>query len=137
MSKGFQPDGLRFLSEGFQNINQAAGTTYRATWAILNSASYGVPQRRRRFILVAFRDGREFQFPRATHANDHVTCWEAIGTLSEKKRSDLALKGRWAKLLPSIPEGENYLWHTNRGGGRPLFGWRTKYWSIPPEAGEE
>ena len=33
-------------------------------------------------------------------------------------------------LLPSIPEGENYLWHTNRGGGLQLFGWRTRYWSF-------
>jgi DNA (cytosine-5)-methyltransferase 1 len=33
-------------------------------------------------------------------------------------------------LLPSIPEGENYLWHTNRRGGTPLFGWRTRYWSF-------
>jgi DNA (cytosine-5)-methyltransferase 1 len=32
--------------------------------------------------------------------------------------------------LPSIPEGENYLWHTDRRGGLPLFGWRTRYWSF-------
>ena len=38
--------------------------------------------------------------------------------------------GKWADLLPSIPEGENYLWHTARGGGMPLFGWRTRYWSF-------
>src|SRR6185369_15502643 len=33
-------------------------------------------------------------------------------------------------LLPSIPEGENYLHHTPRKGGLPLFGWRTRYWSF-------
>jgi DNA (cytosine-5)-methyltransferase 1 len=43
---------------------------------------------------------------------------------------DLAVKGKWADLLPSIPEGENYLWHTDRGGGMPLFGWRRCYWSF-------
>jgi DNA (cytosine-5)-methyltransferase 1 len=32
--------------------------------------------------------------------------------------------------LKSIPEGKNYLWHTPRGGGEPLFGWRTRYWSF-------
>src|SRR5262249_1264138 len=42
----------------------------------------------------------------------------------------LAVGGKWADLLPSIPEGENYLWHTPRGGGLPLFGWRTRYWSF-------
>jgi DNA (cytosine-5)-methyltransferase 1 len=40
------------------------------------------------------------------------------------------VRGKWGALLPTIPEGENYLWHTNRGGGKPLFGWRTKYWSF-------
>jgi len=40
------------------------------------------------------------------------------------------MQGRWAGLLPSIPEGSNYLWHTPGKGGQPLFGWRTKYWSF-------
>jgi DNA (cytosine-5)-methyltransferase 1 len=40
------------------------------------------------------------------------------------------MRGKWAELLPSIPEGQNYLWHTERGGGEPLFGWRRRYWSF-------
>ncbi|MGH6827267.1 DNA cytosine methyltransferase, partial [Methyloceanibacter sp.] len=128
--EGFRRGGLRLVSAGLRQINRVAGTSYRASWTILNAADYGVPQKRRRFFLVAFRDGRDFEFPEATHINNPVTCWDAIGQLSKRKRSDLALKGRWAKLLPSIPEGRNYLWHTNRGGGDPLFGWRTKYWSF-------
>ena len=32
--------------------------------------------------------------------------------------------------MPTIPEGENYLWHTPRGSGLPLFGWRTRYWNF-------
>jgi DNA (cytosine-5)-methyltransferase 1 len=43
---------------------------------------------------------------------------------------DLDLSGAWADLLPSIPEGNNYLWHTSRGGGLPLFGWRRRFWSF-------
>jgi DNA (cytosine-5)-methyltransferase 1 len=128
--EGFRRDGLHFLLTKFRQINRAHGTSYRPTWKILNAADYGVPQSRRRLILIAFRDGKDFQFPEATHVGEHVTCWDAIGTFARKKRNDLALKGRWAKLLPSIPEGKNYLWHTNRGGGDPLFGWRTKYWSF-------
>ena len=42
----------------------------------------------------------------------------------------LTVGGKWADLLPTIPEGQNYLWHTNRGGGSQLFGWRTRYWSF-------
>jgi DNA (cytosine-5)-methyltransferase 1 len=37
---------------------------------------------------------------------------------------------KWADLLASVPEGRNYLWHTPRGGGEPLFGWRTRYWNF-------
>ena len=59
------------------------------------------------------------------------TAWDALGGLP-RRPIDPALKmgGKWAALLPSIPEGENYLWHTPRGRGIPLFGWRTRYWSF-------
>lgn len=42
----------------------------------------------------------------------------------------MKIGGYWSELVPSIPEGQNYLWHTKRGGGQPLFGWRTRYWSF-------
>jgi DNA (cytosine-5)-methyltransferase 1 len=96
----------------------------------LNAADFGIPQLRKRFFLVALRSGAEFQFPVASHAQRHVTCWQAIGPLAERPRNDLPVLGRWGPLLPSIPEGRNYLWHTDRGGGLPLFGWRTRYWSF-------
>jgi DNA (cytosine-5)-methyltransferase 1 len=40
------------------------------------------------------------------------------------------MSGKWAALLPSIPEGRNYLHHTERGDGLPLFGWRRRYWNF-------
>jgi len=58
------------------------------------------------------------------------TAWDAIGDLENPEDPSLAAKGIWGDLLPSIPEGHNYLWHTERGGGLPLFGWRTRYWSF-------
>jgi DNA (cytosine-5)-methyltransferase 1 len=128
--EGFRGAGLDFLLKGFLAINESEGTSYRPKWELVNAADFGVPQLRRRLILVAFRNGSEPRFPEPTHVNAHMTCWDAIGSLARKKRSDLAVKGRWAGLLPSIPEGHNYLWHTNRGGGQQLFGWRTKYWSF-------
>lgn len=63
-----------------------------------------------------------------------MTAWDAIGHLDSNTWSDhLSLTGRWADLLPSIPEGQNYQWHTPRNktpGSEPLFGWRTRYWSF-------
>ena len=43
---------------------------------------------------------------------------------------DLAPRGRWVGLIPSIPEGKNYWFHTDRGEGLPLFGWRRRFWSF-------
>jgi DNA (cytosine-5)-methyltransferase 1 len=140
-------EGLLFLEKATQVINREVGTRYTLSWSVLDAADYGVPQVRERFFLVAHRDGARFQFPAPTHGGDatineqlslritrprppHVPAWHAIGGLHSRSGEDLEMKGQWAALLPSIPEGENYLWHTSRKGGRPLFGWRTRYWSF-------
>ncbi|MEQ1715905.1 MAG: DNA cytosine methyltransferase [Hyphomicrobium sp.] len=139
-------EGFRALEKMAEDINRDAKTDYKLSWAVLNAADYGVPQQRVRFFLVGDREGRSFEFPPATHATidglqqgqlfgarptqSHVTAWDAIGGLEPDPSEALEVRGRWADLLPSIPEGQNYLWHTDRGGGKPLFGWRTRYWSF-------
>jgi DNA (cytosine-5)-methyltransferase 1 len=129
-------EGLdRFLA-GVEQVNRETGSSYRPVWQVVDAASYGVPQRRERVLIVASRDGKEFRFPEAMHgeSNDLVpyrTTWDALGDLPERLTDPaLELRGKWADLLPSVPEGENYLWHTARGGGMRLFGWRTRYWSF-------
>lgn len=139
-------EGFRFLQDATERINQEEGTDYTISWSVLNTADYGVPQARKRFFLVAHRDGDEFEFPTPTHAEDaeddrqrtmfddgrepYVTAWEAIGDVEPGEEESLDIGGKWADLVPSIPEGENYLWHTDRKGGEPLFGWRRRYWSF-------
>lgn len=131
-------EGLEYLLKQIEHINEEEDTSYRPVAAKLNAASYGVPQNRERVFVVASRDGRDFQFPRPTHGprgtrnlEPYHTAWDAIGRLAGKENDgSLAMGGKWAELLPSIPEGQNYLWHTSRGGGEPLFGWRTRYWSF-------
>jgi DNA (cytosine-5)-methyltransferase 1 len=59
-----------------------------------------------------------------------MTAWDAIGDLEDDDDPSLAMRGKWAELLPSIPEGGNYLYHTDRGEGMNLFGWRTRYWNF-------
>ncbi len=45
---------------------------YRVTYALLNAANYGVPQRRERVFIIGFRSDLEvkFAFPRQTHSLD-------------------------------------------------------------------
>ena len=102
---------------------------------LLNAADFGVPQFRERVFVVADREGKEFTPPTPTHGDGiglqpYRTAWDAIGDLAADEHDDLDLTGKWAALLPSVPEGQNYLWHTPEGGGAPLFGWRTRFWSF-------
>lgn len=138
-------EGLHYLQYRLDEINKKKGTKYSFAWKIINSAHFGVPQVRERIFIIGNRDGLQFRFPDPFFYDDFVsidnslipcevfrTAWDAIGDLDSDKLSPFPTKvgGQWGELLPSIPEGKNYLWHTNRGGGKELFGWRTRYWSF-------
>lgn len=137
---GGKDEAWKYLQSRFSDINACHGTAYSPQIIHVNSVDYGVPQSRERIFVIASRSGKQFQLPHPTHAKiprreqgllPYTTAWDAIGDLDTDEWSeDLQLTGKWAELLPSIPEGENYLWHTPRGGGNPLFGWRTRYWSF-------
>jgi DNA (cytosine-5)-methyltransferase 1 len=117
-----------WLERKLARVNDRHGTKYTPQYRILDAADYGVPQHRRRAIVVALRDGLDFEWPRPTHRQRRTTAWDAIGGI--KLRTLPTCTGSWTPLLPSIPEGKNYSWHTPRGGGLPLFGFRTRYWSF-------
>lgn len=134
-------EGLRLVTATLDSINREHGTAYTAAVKVLNAADYGVPQLRRRMFIVGARDGRPFHFPEPTHVDPataapddarprHMTAWDALHDAPALPNEDLRIKGRWADMLPSIPEGRNYLWHTSRGGGLPLFGWRRRFWNF-------
>jgi DNA (cytosine-5)-methyltransferase 1 len=151
-------EALRLLQNTVQAINRDVGTNYSFCWKVLNTANYGVPQVRERFFLVGARDGREFTFPEPTHAENPSeagagradptdqmalfagggwgspepwrTAWDALGDLDPEVVEGLQVTGKWGDLLASIPEGKNYLHHTDRGDGLSLFGWRRRYWTF-------
>jgi DNA (cytosine-5)-methyltransferase 1 len=127
--------GLTHLARGLKEINRRRGTRYDPQIVHVNAADYGVPQVRERVFVIAHVGGKMLDVPRPTHGPDapqpYRTCWDGIGDLDSPKFDEsLCVSGKWAKLLPAIPEGENYLWHTARSGGEPLFGWRTRFWSF-------
>ena len=130
-------EGLDLIERTVAAINRERGVHYDIRLAKLNAAWFGIPQLRERVFLVASRTGMPFVFPAATHAEGgakgilpYATTWDAIGDLPADLDPALKTRGKWADLLPTIPEGENYLFHTDRGGGLALFGWRRRYWSF-------
>lgn len=136
-------EGLTFVLDLVDKINRRQKTRYTPVFKVMCAADYGVPQLRNRLFLIAGREGQPFTFPEPRFvAHDepsqpsllplarHRTAWDAIGDLMPSADEDLAMRGKWADLLPSVPEGQNYLWHTDRGGGLPLFGWRRRFWSF-------
>ena len=134
-------EGLQLIHARLADINSVHRTKYGATIGTLNAADYGVPQLRKRIFVIGARNGTPFNFPAPTHGSPtdmtwsdarprHLTAWDALHDLAEPNDPDVAVKGKWADLVPTIPEGQNYLWHTDRSGGEPLFGWRRRYWSF-------
>ncbi len=138
-------EGLQFLNEEIGRINSRNKTNYSFEWSVINTADFGVPQIRERVFIIGFRDGTPFKFPMPTHFeppqpgelamippdSQYRTTWDSLGDLSQPKIPEsFAIGGKWKDLLPTIPPGKNYLYHTDRGDGVPLFKWRSRYWSF-------
>lgn len=60
---------------------------YSISTKVVNTADYGIPQKRKRVIIVGLRNGEPFEFPAATHSEDgsnfkrYVSVEEALGDL--------------------------------------------------------
>ncbi len=123
---------------------------YEITYRVVNTADYGIPQTRERFICVGVRRdyADKFVFPEKTHYNPHdeniteenkkdkkpwVTCKEAIGDLDIDLPEDVNMQAgsKHKDLLKLVPPGDNYLYFTaERGYPNPIFKWRSRYWSF-------
>lgn len=92
---------------------------YKINWAVLNTADYGIPQKRRRLIVLGSRK-MQLRFPAPTHGTDtgspHVSAMSILGS----EPIGIAPKSpvKYAKYpdLRSSP----YAGHIYNGGGRPL-----------------
>lgn len=77
------------------------GIGYNLKYKLLNAAEYGVPQERKRIILVGFKGENTFEYPKPTHGEGQglkpfVTLEEAIGDLPVIKSGEA--NNNYAKL---------------------------------------
>lgn len=135
--------GIAIVERWVKKINSHSKFNYRISFKVLNSADYGVPQRRERVFVIGSRTGQDFNFPQPTHgAKDSdavkngtlkpfVTPAQAFSKINYGKCSeDLKLGGKWKDLIPCVPPGENYQYFTEKGKGPELFEYRTRYWTF-------
>ena len=64
-------------------LNQFEALGYNVSWQVVLAADYGVPQKRRRLIIVGLREG-EFWFPKPTHGPQGHKPHVASGTIVSK-----------------------------------------------------
>jgi DNA (cytosine-5)-methyltransferase 1 len=126
-------------------LGVAEGVGYQCSWQVVNSADYGVPQIRERFILVGVGSGT-LSFPAPTHSkapgasllDTRLPPWRTAGEVLQELDTDENADdtghfagGQHHDLLRQIPPGDNYLFFTaKRGHPEPKFKWRSRYWSF-------
>jgi DNA (cytosine-5)-methyltransferase 1 len=128
-------EALNFL------IEKSIKLGYNITYKVINTANYGVPQTRKRFICVGVKNSLgTFVFPEETHnekgTNNRIpwiTCKAVLADLDfilpEEKKQKPGSKDY--ELLKKIPPGDNYLFFTEkRGCEKPLFKWKSRYWTF-------
>jgi DNA (cytosine-5)-methyltransferase 1 len=94
------------------------GLHYRVVMRVLNSANYGVPQRRERIFLVGFRadTGIDWHFPKATHSRDALlwaqwrneVYWD-LHRVARKDRMDRGAAKVRALKITDVPLEEPWL----------------------------
>ena len=75
-------DDLSIVREIISNLT---GSGYEVHTRLVEAWQFGVPQHRQRFILVALRDGRPFEWPAGTE--HRVTLRDAIGDLPDLRNT--------------------------------------------------
>jgi len=79
---------FELLKKAFEEIG------YTINAQLINAADFGVPQRRKRVLLVGLLNGKRFDFPKATHGDassglkKYVSVEEAIGDLPKASSNE-------------------------------------------------
>lgn len=93
---------------------------YNVAWQVVSAADYGVPQKRRRLIIVGMKKG-EFWFPKPTHGPQADQPHVASNTVVNKAQA-LGKPPECPVIYAKYPDPRRspYAGHVYNGGGRPI-----------------
>jgi DNA (cytosine-5)-methyltransferase 1 len=91
-------------------IAEFATLGYTLTYKKVLASEYGVPQNRRRFILVGLLNQLEFEFPFPSHNNQPISCKDAIDDLPEGSVDDgapypIQVNSQYQKIMRADSSG--------------------------------
>jgi len=153
--------GLRSANDGedLEAIREELeGDTYETECEVLNAAKFGVPQARKRILIVGTKSDTNFDFPKPTHTKDGcgdaeewISAEKALQefdvdeSIEEKGGYQNAIGSKYGPLLKDIPEGANYQHFSERKYDtdqeeyverseseleEKVFDWRTRHWNY-------
>lgn len=130
-------EALEFLEKKSKELG------YNINYKVINSANYGVPQTRKRFICIGIKkEFNKFEFPKETHIEpkknngdylNWITCRDVLKEFDNITEEEKTQKpgSKHHHLLKDIPPGSNYLFYTDKKGHpNPLFKWKSRYWTF-------
>jgi DNA (cytosine-5)-methyltransferase 1 len=124
--RAFLAENVAGLTEGATRgrwkrlVEELSSIGYAVSERVVNAADYGVPQKRRRCVVVGFRDQGPFVFPAPSHGPERGRRWNVAASvlrdepLGEPNRSVVTFAAR-----PDVRK-DAYAGHVFNGGGRPI-----------------
>lgn len=124
--RAFLAENVAGLTEGAMRprwlrlVQELSAAGYSVSARVLNAADYGVPQKRRRCVVVGLRDGGPFVFPAPTHGPGRRHPWRPAGNgLRPEPRGEPNRAVVTYAARPDIRR-DPYAGHVFNGGGRPI-----------------
>lgn len=139
----------KYVKEIYEELTE---TGYNVNFGIINTADYGVPQKRNRFILIGDNEGAA-RFPEPTHSeSEYVTVEEAFeglpdvgvgetssevdnhrGSNHQQKTVDRIAKAGWGETIPYDNWSQKTRLHPHEPAPTVLAGKRINFHKAHPE----
>ena len=114
-----EESGTRYLD---MMLNEFKRLGYQTTYEILNAEEYGVPQKRKRIILIGKKDTEPFEFPVIQKTPYEFTVGDMLANLPHLVNGDSAVpfkaKGRKRQALQDTRVGDSQF-HITQHAARP------------------